>query len=194
MQDFYWSDRSSGSAGYHHCYSVKISSRDNKAAPESAFTTCLLGGEWVLAALWLFNSLQKLSFFSLFLSSQGNFFSIFWDQLHKMKVPVYSKFWFLYLIQHAGNWQPPNEDGRRAQVKVPVPWSQNTFNCQSFLWIRAVKINAEHKFKASFQGDFLDQTTQQFNMKAIYRVQQFLLLKQHFRRETGHWMTIEMFH
>lgn len=38
MQDFYWSDRRSGSAGYHHCYSVKISSKDNKAEPESAFT------------------------------------------------------------------------------------------------------------------------------------------------------------
>lgn len=119
MQDFYWSDRSSGSAGYHHCYSVKISSKDNKAAPQSAFTTCMLGGEWVLlAALWLFNTVCRNWVCSLFLSGQEDFvFLFFWDQLHRIKVPVYSKFWFLYLIHHAGNWQPPNEDGRRAKSR-----------------------------------------------------------------------------
>lgn len=119
MQDFYWSDRSSGSAGYHHCYSVKISSKDNKAAPQSAFTTCMLGGEWVLlAALWVFNTVCRNWVCSLFLSGQEDFvFLFFWDQLHRIKVPVYSKFWFLYLIHHAGNWQPPNEDGRRAKSR-----------------------------------------------------------------------------
>lgn len=155
MQDFYWSDRNSGSAGYHHCYSVKISSKDKKAAPESAFTTCMLREKSCWQHYDYLTPFAEIEFsLSLPLKSGGDFFFSFWDKLHRMKVPVYSKFWFLYLIQHAGNWQPPNEDGRRAQVKVPVPWSQNTFNCQSFLWTRAVKINAEYKFKASFQGDF----------------------------------------
>lgn len=154
MQDFYWSDRSSGSAGYHHCYSVKISSKDNKLhlnqhLPHACWgesESCWQNYDY----LTLFAEIQ----FSLSLSFKGDFFPLFLRQVHRMKVPVYSKFWFLHLIQHAGNWQPPNDGGRRAQVKVPVPWSQNTLNCQSFLWTRAVKINAEYKFKASFQGDF----------------------------------------
>jgi len=37
MQDLYKSGRRPGGAGYHHCYSARISSKDNKTASESAF-------------------------------------------------------------------------------------------------------------------------------------------------------------
>lgn len=51
MQDSYWSDRRSGSAEYHRCYSVRISNKEDKTASESAFAYMHIGWETPLVGI-----------------------------------------------------------------------------------------------------------------------------------------------
>lgn len=154
MRDFYWADRRVEKG---RISPLLLSENQQRWQNWFWISICVLGG-WLtlLASIKLYNTVYRNSvFLSRLLSNQG-LFGFFFFQLAatEYKYQFNIKFWSLYITQHAENWQPTNKDGRRAQVRVPFPWSQNTFNCQSFIWTRAVKINVEYKIHNKFSGRF----------------------------------------